>query len=204
MKNRTKNLLVWLLLSATLLTICACGKKSNDAPAIGERKQQMYSAVVSTQGQYSATTSLITKPDGYPEKVGSALAMMMSLHEGNDSYLYHVAFGLDDADAASTKEAICKLLKDSDALYADEWVEIATAYPQETSGAQQSVKGWYYFLFTADEIRTLAKAGIRCLFVGSGESIADSKEETDGLNREQALEHICQWAGDSFRAKTAN
>lgn len=200
MKNRVKKLFVWLLLAAMLLAICACGKKSVDGPAVSERTKQIYSAVVSTQGQYSATTSLITKPDGYPEKVGSVLAMMMSLHKGNASYLYHVAFALDGA--VSTKETICEQLKDPDALYADEWIEIASAYPQETSETQQSVLGWYYFLFTADEIRTLANAGIRCLFIGSGKGITEDVNKTDGLDREQALERICQWAGDSFHAKT--
>lgn len=173
-----------VLLLLLLFLLLSCGTSG--------RADQLYPAVVMAEAHSGEAASLITKPEGYPAEVGDALAMMMSLHKEDEFYLYHVAFRDGEAGEASTKDSIVGHLEDAKALYKKEWVEIAADDPR--------AQGWFYFLFTADEIRTLAGAGIQCRFVGSGESV--SAEDTGSLSWEQAVESICQWAGDSFRAKT--
>lgn len=156
-----------------------------------DRAKELYPSVEMAEGYNGTDSSLIAKPEGYPDEVGGTLAMMMSLHKDDASYLYHVAFRDGEAGDASTKDSIAKRLKDADALYVEEWVEIPT-------GPSQS-GGWQYFLFTAEEIRTLAKAGIECRFVGSGVGL--SGDGTASMSWEQKMERLCQWIGDSFRAK---
>lgn len=174
-----------ILLAAVLLLLFSCAPES-------DRAEKLYPSVEMTERNSGADTLLVTRPAGYPAEVGDALAMMMSLHKEDDAYLYHVAFRDSEAGDASTRESVEKRLKGAGALYRKEWVEIAT----DPSRSQ----GWLYFLFTAEEIRTLANAGIECRLVGSGEDV--SEDDTGTLSWEQAVERICQWAGDSFRAKT--
>ena len=169
-----------ILLTVLLLLLFSCGSES-------KRVEKLYPAVEMAEVHSGAAASLITKPKGYPEEIGSALAMMMNLHKDDESYLYHVAFRDGEAGNASTKDSIADRLEDARALYVRDWVEL-------------EAQGWQYFLFTAEEIRTLASAGIECRFVGSGESF--SSNDTDTLSWEEAVEHMCQWRGDSFCAKT--
>lgn len=191
MKKRNRKQLIGVIAGAVILLIAllvllfSCESES-------ERVELLYPAVEMAEAHSGAAASLITKPKGYPEEIGSALAMMMNLHKDDESYLYHVAFRDGEAGDASTKDSIAGRLKNPRALYAKNWVELATD-PSQT-------QGWQYFLFTAEEIRTLASAGIECRFVGSGESF--SEDGTGTLSWEEAVEHICQWVGDSFRAKT--
>ena len=205
-KMRFCTLLLALLLAAGFLLLSACSKDSED-PASGfvsevsaqlsGRAGLLYESVVSAQD--SALAARITKPDGYPEKVGNVLGRMMSLHANDKTYLYHVAFCREDGDVRTDRAGIMELLDDPMALYAHEWVEIAFVYPQGTEEARARAEGWYYFVFTASEIRTLAEAGIRCGFVGAGEALAEG-ETSGGTSWEEAIEQLCQWTGDSFCA----
>lgn len=174
---------VAILLLLLLLLLFSCDSEQ-------ARTEQLYPSEGITGEAGNATASLITKPEGYPDEVGSALAMMMFLHKEDESYLYHVAFRDSKAGDASTRESIAGRLEDANALHQKEWTEIA----ENSQG-----RGWFYFLFTADEVWTLAGAGIECRFVGTGEGL--SEDESGSLSWEQAVEHICQWAGDSFRAR---
>ena len=171
---------VVILLAVLLLLLFSCGAES-------ERVELLYPAVEAAEAHSGGAASLINKPKGYPEEVGSALAMMMKLHENDETYLYHVAFRDAEAGDASTKDSIADRLEDARALYVRDWVEL-------------EAQGWQYFLFTAEEIRTLASAGIECRFVGSGESF--SSNDTDTLSWEEAVEHMFQCMGDSFCSKT--
>lgn len=177
-----------LAVLATVLLLFSCGSGDEAQPAPltpSERAAQLYPAVVASE-HHAGTAFRDNRPEGYPEKVGDVLAMMMSLHENDASYLYHVAFRDGETGDASTKESISKRLTDAEAFYTADWAEI--------SGSQ----GWFYFLFTADEIRTLAGAGIECRFVGSG---GDLSNAGDKLTPDQVREATCQVAGDSFLAK---
>lgn len=188
-----------LAVLVTVLLLFSCGAENEAQSASGiesgaesrplTRAEQLYPAVeVVTNNGESAFAS--HRPDGYPAKVRDVLAMMMSLHKQDTSYLYHVAFRDGEAGDACTKDTIVKRLADAGTLYAEEWAEISAYDPQ--------AKGWFYFLFTADEIRTLAAAGIECRFVGSGEVPDDGGK----FDLDQAKEQACQISGDSFRAKT--
>lgn len=216
MENRVARMLAAALFAIVLL-LSACGKQTTEESGESgksmsdgvsstaepsERTKRLYPSVELVREQSGAAATLVTKPAGYPEEIGNALGMLMSLHEKSPSYLYHVAFCRGDAGAASTRESISQLLQKPDALHAEEWVEIASVYPQESPGLQQRAQGWYYFLFTAEEIRTLAGAGIQCRLVGSGEGLSEEDEE-ENLSLQQAIEHMCQWTGDSFRAKAS-
>lgn len=175
-----------ILLVLLVLLLFSCEAESG-------RTELLYPSVVMADEHSGTADALISKPDGYPAEVGNALAMMMSLHKDDVSYLYHVAFR-DGKSEASTKDSIVNRLENAGTLHSKEWVEIATDVSRE--------QGWFYFLFTADEIRALAGAGIECRFVGSGKSLPD--DGAGSLSWEQAVEHICQWAGDSFRAETGD
>lgn len=174
----------------TVLLLFSCGTGETDEGALAAGRAELLYPAVETATNSGASTFASHRPAGYPEKVGDALAIMMSLHEKDASYLYHVAFRDSAAGDASTKVSIAQRLSDADGLYAGEWVEIAASDPR--------AQGWYYFLFTAEEIRTLANAGIECRFVGSGEDIPD---DGDTFDLDQAWEAACRIAGDSFRAK---
>lgn len=174
----------------TVLLLFSCGANDAEGAALAGRAEQLYSAV-ETAEFHGESAFRDKRPSGYPTEVGDVLAMMMSLHEKEESYLYHVAFRDGEAGEASTRDSVAKRLADAGALYAEEWVEISDYDPR--------AQGWLYFLFTAEEIRTLAGAGIECRFIGSGGNLPDDGDTFD-LN--QALEATCQIAGDSFRAKT--
>ena len=79
--------------------------------------------------------------------------------------------------------------------HADEWVALSDVASPESGG---DADGWFYYLFTADEVRALASVGLQCRLVGNGETLSAGQ-----LTQEQAIEHICQFNGDSFRAAQA-
>lgn len=196
MKNgkKTARTLFALLLLTALAVLCGCGnaeKSSNAGDA--ERSELLYASVEVLQDR--ETSPLLSRPADCPQEIGPALGTMLSLYKSDPNQLYHVAFCLNAADGRGDRDAVAGKLQNPDAFYADAWVTLSEIASPESGG---DADGWFYYLFTADEVRALASAGLQCRLVGSGETLS-----ADELTQEQAIEHICQFNGDSFRASQA-
>ncbi len=202
MKNGRKTVLA--LFAAALLALCGCDAAgplnvsggsygSDDAPSAAERTKLLYASVEVLSDREASP--LLSRPADCPQEIGPALGTMLSLYEAEPDRLYHVAFCLNAVVGREDREAVAGKLRTPDALFADEWVSLSDVAAQKSGG---EADGWFYYLFTADEIRALASVGLQCRFVGSGESLS-----ADGLTQKQAIEHICQFSGDAFRASRA-
>ena len=197
MKNgrKTARTLVALLLCAALAVLCGCGNagetsNTDDAPSGAERTELLYASVEVLPER--TASPLLSRPSDCPPEIGPALGTMLSLYNTEPNRLYHVAFCLNAVVGREGREAVVGKLQDPGALHADEWVALSDVAAPGSGG---DAAGWFYYLFTADEVRALASAGLQCRFVGDGEALS-----TDELTQEQAIEHICQYSGDSFRA----
>ncbi len=209
-RNTVRTLLA-LLLSAVLGALCGCGSTEEAPPATSSvagnlpsepaagpepqpgRTEQLYASVeVLPDG---GTSPLLSRPADCPQEIGPALGTMLSLYKSDPNRLYHVAFCLNAVAGREDRDAVAGKLRNPDALFADEWVALSDVASPESGG---DADGWFYYLFTADEVRALASVGLQCRLVGNGETLSAGQ-----LTQEQAIEHICQFNGDSFRAAQA-
>lgn len=181
-----------------------------------ERNPLLYASVISRgDGTPGEAIEDIYRPEGYHDNIASVLALKMSMHEGEEQYLYHAVlrywpylerFRLDELlshISSQTLEEQGQWVPILDPLVA----EIMRLTGKSEEEALENLErlelhpfAGFYYVFTAKQIRELAEAGFDCCYVGSGEGTLPEMNWEDAAY----VEAFCERYGDSYTASDGN
>lgn len=148
------------------------------------------------------------RPEGYSDRIGSVLALKMAFHDDDSQYLYHVVL---DVPSAYHVEEMLSSVSQQIREEQDRWTELrdplVDAIIECTGKSEQeafkcldrlklNVGTYFYYIFTAEQIKELAEAGFGCSYVGSG---GGELPDIDWKNKEY-VEAFCEKYGDSITA----
>lgn len=135
----------------------------------------------------------IYRPEGYHERIGSALALMMELTPKKDERFdvlvkIRIEYDLDGDNTfhAEMQEIVSQI---NETL--DDKIGMMLDAAEVTGGANEAC---YYFPLTAEQIHAFAEYGAMCLYIGSG--VGDPKD----INWETAegIKTYCEIWGDMY------
>lgn len=125
------------------------------------------------------------RPAGYHPRIGSALALKLSLHKESPEMVYDVVipcfhrFGEDD----------CIVERLSDRLNTTSWRRWA-----RIQWPDRGIEEKYHAQLTLDQINVVVEAGLSCFYIGSGEgNLADMS-----FDNPKGIETYCELVGDMY------
>lgn len=137
------------------------------------------------------------RPEGFDEHIGTVLALKMSIVDDAD-YRFRVILQFYNIDIEQTIKSInseTDVSLDIDEIRLINVKEVYSEYRSEQTYTREKTE--YYCELTADQIFELAKNGVNCLYVGSGEgNYKDANWDTpEGINT------YCELDGDMYVLK---
>lgn len=148
-----------------------------------EDDMKVYYVKSISQGDNCEVAADMYRPEGYNENIGSALALMMSIHENAD-FKFSVIMRIPQN---SNLEEMLKKVHDTAAI------DISEPICVRVEGVTNTLNQ-YYCLLTAKQIVALAENGTKCFYVGSGSGdYADINWDT-----KKGIETYCELNGDMY------
>lgn len=173
-----------------------------------ERNALLYDSVFSGHnGALEETVQDMHRPEGYNSRIGTILALKLSLHTEEPDYLYHVVLESYPDYEQWNPEAILSRVSPQTKETLAHWVilrdDLVEAVMECTGQSEQEAIDTlkrlglhtptiFYYVFTAEEIKELAEAGFICYYVASGEGTVT---DMDWENAED-VEAFCELHGD--------
>ncbi len=139
---------------------------------------------ISSTGECAAD---MYRPDGYHPRIGSALALKLSLHKDVPDMVYDVVI---PCFHRFWKEGDCMVERLGDRLDLSSW-KCWTRILSPDRGIEEK----YHARLTRDQIYTVVESGLSCLYLGSGKgNITDMSFENP-----RGIETYCELVGDMYK-----
>ena len=190
-----KNTFVFVVL---LILLCGCANKDViekpqilSTEIINSDNEELYDCVLALDGWHDKMNSLWAKNNidcpEYDYHIGSALVWQLEKNRENSDKLYHVIVHTDTSEAIS-EDLIEQIKKENNIdLNINDWVILHGWLNAESNH-------YYYYMFTAKEIKALAQNGLWCKYVGSGIGDADAIN----MDTDEGIDVFCELYGDQY------